>query len=130
MTNRTYRALLGLTLLVTLYFELDKLMYGLIALLFLEGVSNIFLSNVVCLMRNCVSKKDPVFIDSEFAENPRFNIYSERVWRLVVGIFLLIGYSFYSVLWFLPWFMGFAIFGAGLSGLCPVLLAICWIGFK
>ena len=71
-----------------------------------------------------------VFIDSEFVENSRFNIYSERVWRLVVGMFLLIGYSFYSVLWFLPWFMGFAIFGAGLSGLCPVLLAIHWIGFK
>jgi hypothetical protein len=26
--------------------------------------------------------------------------------------------------------MGFAIFGAGLSGVCPVLLAIRWTGFR
>ncbi len=130
MTNRTYRVLLGLLLLVGLYFEFSWLIYTLIIILFLEGISNFLLPDLVCLVRNCVSRHEPVFIDNDFVESPRFSVNSERVWRLTVGSFLLIGYSFYNALWFLPWFMGFAIFGAGLSGVCPVLLAIRWIGFK
>ena len=55
---------------------------------------------------------------------------AEQAWRLVVGLLLDVTFYFYDQLWFFPWFMGFAIFGAGLSGVCPVLLAIRWIGFK
>jgi hypothetical protein len=39
-------------------------------------------------------------------------------------------YVFSESLWFFPWFMGFAIFGAGLSGVCPVLISLKLLGFR
>ena len=69
-------------------------------------------------------------VSSELLPNARFNIESERVWRILVGLFLVVGYSLVEALWFFPWFMGFAIFGAGISGVCPVLIAVRYIGFK
>ena len=35
-----------------------------------------------------------------------------------------------EVIWLIPWFMGFAIMGAGVSGVCPGLLLMRWVGFK
>lgn len=132
MSDRTYRTLLGLVLLVGLYFELPGLIYGLVVMLFVEGITNYRIPIIFCKFRKCVaSARNPLEYQPE-PSNPkyRFNCDSERIWRLVVGLFLLISYYFYDQLWFFPWFMGFAIFGAGLSGVCPVLLAIRWVGFK
>lgn len=130
MTDRTYRTLLGASILIALYFDLRWLMYGVIGLLFLEGVTNQRIPKIVCSLRNSLAKTNIQYVNNELVASPRFNVESERVWRVVVGIFLLVSFVFVPVLWWFPWFMGFAIFGAGLSGVCPVLLAIRWIGFK
>jgi len=130
MTNRTYRAVLGLSLLVVLYFDLNNVMYGIIALLFIEGATNLLVPDLLCKLRNCITHQETVYVDYSPVPNARINFDSERMWRLVVGVFLLIGYSSFETSWFFPWFMGFAIFGAGLSGVCPVLFAIRWLGFK
>jgi hypothetical protein len=37
---------------------------------------------------------------------------------------------FYDKLWVLAWFVGFAVTGAGLSGVCPVLMLLRAIGFQ
>jgi len=105
-------------------------MYGIIVLLFAEGITNQRVPGLVCAIRKCVSKKDVEYVNLDVVAEPRFNVDSERVWRIVVAGFLLLGYTFIEALWFFPWFMGFAIFGAGLSGVCPVLLAIRWLGFR
>jgi len=130
VSDRTYRTLLGLLLLVSLYFELSIFLYSIILILFIEGITNFRIPGIVCAIRKCVTKKAPDYVNMELVPDARFNIESERVWRIVVGAFLLLGYALNDSLWFLPWFMGFAIFGAGLSGVCPVLLAIRWLGFK
>jgi len=130
MTDRTYRTLIGLALLVVLYFDYRMVMYVIIGVLFFEGVTNIRVPMMVGLFRNSVLKHNYAYADSGLVEDSKFNIESERLWRLVVGLFLFIGYFLIDALWFFPWFMGFAIFGAGLSGVCPVLLAIRWLGFK
>ena len=33
-------------------------------------------------------------------------------------------------LWIVPWFIGFALFGAGLSGICPMVLGLKRLGFR
>ena len=130
MTDRAYRTILGLLLLVSLYFVQNWLMYGIIVLLLLEGLTNQRVPKLVCSIRKCVTKKEYAYVNADASSKARFDMESERVWRLVVGTFLLISFSLIDSLLFFPWFMGFAIFGAGLSGVCPVLLAIRWAGFK
>ena len=130
MSDRTYRTIVGFSLLVILYFDLNYAMYGMIGLLFVEGITNLRVPMLVGLLRQSVLKQDYAYVDAALVEDPRFKLESERVWRIVVASFLFIGYFQVDALWFFPWFMGFAIFGAGLSGVCPVLLAIRWLGFK
>jgi len=124
MSDRIYRSMLGLLLLLGLYFELPELIYFLIAMLFFEGLTNLRLPKLVCRLAGIKDQAGASVISS------RFSMEAEQTWRLVVGFMLAVTYYFYDQLWFFPWFMGFAIFGAGLSGVCPVLLAIRWIGFK
>ena len=132
MNDRIYRFMLGAALLLGLYFELAELIYFLVVMLFFEGLTNLRLPKVVSSFSfNVTGSKD----FTEYQVDPfniayRFNMEAEQAWRLVVGFLLAVTYPFYDQLWFFPWFMGFAIFGAGLSAVCPVLLAIRWIGFK
>jgi len=130
MSDRVYRAMMGLALLVVLYFDLNYAMIAIIMLLFFEGLTDYRLPILVGLLRKHVLKQDYDYADPSLVDGAKYNIESERVWRVVVGSFLFIGYFVIDALWFFPWFMGFAIFGAGLSGVCPVLLAVRWLGFK
>jgi len=130
MTDRTYRTMLGALLLVCLYFDLNLVIYGMILVLLAEGLTNLRIPRLVCSIRNCVTKGSFDYLDAELVTESRFTMESERVWRIVVSFFLVLSYLLIDALWFYPWFMGFAIFGAGLSGVCPVLLGIRWAGFK
>ena len=85
---------------------------------------------LICMLRNVLQKDHIGYVNYGQAASPKFNADSEQVWRLAVGLFLLISFAYVDALWWFPWFMGFAIFGAGLSGVCPVLFAIRWVGFR
>lgn len=135
MTDRTYRIFIGLALLVGLFFDSLPLVYGLVAMMFFEGITDLRLPLLVCKMRNCAAARNgqgTVILYAPEAPNPnyRFDMEAERVLRIVFASTLLVTYYYYEQLWFFPWFMGFALFGAGVSGLCPVLLAIRWVGFR
>ncbi len=131
MTDRSYRTLLGVIILFGLYFEHFWLIYALITLLMLEGISNMRVPVLLYRLRGRLQPdKGYVYENTGEIQEPRFQVDAERIWRLVVGSFLYVGYVQVDALWFFPWFMGFAIFGAGLSGVCPVLLAIRWLGFR
>jgi hypothetical protein len=67
--------------------------------------------------------------------NSRFDFEAYRMWRITVALVLVVTFAMihefgYDMLWFFPWFMGFAIIGAGVSGVCPGLLALRWVGFR
>lgn len=132
MNNRTYRLLLGALILISLYFELGYLMYSLIIIMILEGLTNWRIPLLIQKIRGTSSASaDTDYTPAPIRSHSRFNIEAERVWRLVVALMLLITYGlFYKQLWFFPWFMGFTIFGAGASSVCPVLIGIKWVGYK
>jgi hypothetical protein len=117
---------------MSLYFELNYLMYSLIAILFLEGITNWRIPLLVQKIRGTSSAIDESNDNlAPLQHDYRFSFEAERAWRLVVASMLLITFVlFYHALWFFPWFMGFAIFGAGASGVCPVLFGIKWLGCK
>ncbi len=128
MSDRTYRLIFGGLMLVSLYFEISYLMYSLIGILFFEGVTNLRVPLLLNKLQGASME------DSQLAPiqlNGRFSFEAERAWRLIVGLMLLITYVlYYDLLWFFPWFMGFAIFGAGASGVCPVLIGVKWAGCR
>ena len=56
---------------------------------------------------------------------------AERVLRLIIVAMLIATQFVYpQLLWWLPWFIGFALIGAGLSGICPMVLGLRGIGCK
>jgi hypothetical protein len=128
MSDRAYRLILGTLLLVSLYLEASYLIYFLIGMLFFEGVTNLRVPLVADKLRGVERAGSNV---STAEVKTRFSFEAERAWRLSVGLMLFVTFVlFYEKLWFFPWFLGFAIFGAGASGVCPGLIGIRWAGCR
>ncbi|MBI5462065.1 MAG: hypothetical protein HY941_07760 [Gammaproteobacteria bacterium] len=131
MTERFFRLIVGALLLAFLYFDVHAAISGLIGVLVLEALSNYRVPLLISRLRS----GRPEFGDSSelipAAHYARIPFDAERAWRLSVAVMLAVTlYVFPEQLWFFPWFMGFAIFGAGLSGVCPVLISLKLVGFR
>ena len=131
MSERLFLFVVGAFILTSLYFEIDMMMYVLCLWLLLEAITDIRLTTLTQkLMRRTVPPGLTVF-----QTQIRFDFDAFRVLRIVVSVllvaaFILINEYHIEVLWFVPWFLGFAILGAGVSGICPTILLIRWIGFR
>jgi hypothetical protein len=127
-----FRLFIGGCILAVLCLELRPLMIGLIAVLLFEGFTNWRIPLLVSRLR--YGAEAPPAIEKACWPIPAFfkiNFDAERAWRFTVAIMLCITYLlFYDQAWFIPWFMGFAIFGAALSGVCPMLLSLKLLGFR
>lgn len=131
MSERIYMLVAGAVILVSLYMEIDYLIYGLASILMFEGLSNIRLTTKLQQLRQ-TTQDSGLFV---LHLNSRFELEAFRLWRIVVSLVLVVPYAMmrefgYDMLWFFLWFMGFAIMGAGASGVCPVLLGLRWAGFR
>lgn len=130
MSNRLYRLLYGISLLAALYLEMPIIINVLIGLALFEALTNLRIPKLISRIR-FNHDGDPLEGNLGIDFKTRVNFEAERGWRITVAFMLLISiYAFPDMLWFLPWFMGFAIFGAGISGVCPVFLVIKWLGLK
>jgi hypothetical protein len=123
-SDHGHRLVLGTLVLATLYFKLTWLGYGIVAVLFFEGLTGWRLPAALLGKRgggvSCVG-----------SGTPRFDFEAERALRLMFAMVLLLGMIlFYDLLWFFPWFLGFAVLGAGVSRVCPMLIFFKWCGFK
>lgn len=132
MSERFFRLIVGTLLLASLYFEVQSGILLLIGLLTAEGLTNVRVPRLVTRLRLADTGN---FEDSRElvlqTHTARIAFDAERAWRLVVAVMLVLAvFVFHEQLWFFPWFMGFAIFGAGLSGVCPVLISLKLIGFR
>ncbi len=126
MTDRLYRLIYGSVMLVALYFNINNLVYFLIGLMILEGVTNWRIPRLVNKLRGIPAKTD-VNANS----NCRISLEAERLWRFMIGVTFLLTYVFFpEQLWFVPWFLAFVIFGAGASDVCPGLIAMKKVGCK
>jgi hypothetical protein len=130
MSERIFRIILGAILLVALYFDLRQVIYGFIIVLLFEGITNWRVPLLVSRLQGA-----PSGVNSDCALSPRnrarIDFEAERALRLGVAAFLIVSYLIFSkVLWFFPWFIGFALFGAGLSGICPMVMGFRWLGFR
>ncbi|NOY67265.1 MAG: DUF2892 domain-containing protein [Gammaproteobacteria bacterium] len=131
MSNRAYRFIIGLSLLLTLYLDLQYVMWGIITIILLEGITNYRIPVIINLIRKTESTEDAAEGCIGITFEKKINFDSERAWRLMVGSLLLLSYVIFpDALWFFTWFMAIAIFGAGVSGVCPMFLMLKWLGFR
>lgn len=130
MTERVYRLLVGLSVLGILYLDFRPAMYGLIALMVFEAVTNWRVPLLVSLLRyGAAENHGSVAAGGLIA--CRFSFEAERALRLVFSAVLFVTYVLFNQnLWLFPWFAGFALAVAGLSGICPMLLFLERIGFR
>jgi hypothetical protein len=127
MSDRAYRLSVGVLLLIGLYFELPVLIYSIIGIALFEAVTNLRIPIIV----EKITGHKVVNESDGFNFKQRFNFDAERVWRLILAAVLIVVYVlFYDQLWYVAWFLGFAILGAGLSGVCPMFITIKWAGFR
>jgi hypothetical protein len=130
MSNRLYRLIYGALLLVGLYFDQALIINILIGLAVFEALTNLRIPKLVSQLRYGNEgdlQEGTIGIDFKI----RTNFEAERGWRISVAAMLILSiFIFPTTLWFFPWFMGFAILGAGISGVCPMFLLMKWIGLK
>ena len=130
MSNRQYRLFFGALLLFALYFELAIVVYFLIGLSLIEAITNLRVPKLISLFRHR-HNGDPLEGSIGIDFKVRSNFEAERAWRITVATILSISvFIFPEILWFRPWFMGIAILGAGISGVCPMFLALRWLGLR
>ena len=126
MTERTIRIFIGGALLLGLYFDLAPLIYTLIGILAFQGITNWRITRIVARLRyGSAVALGPCCTPAPDAARVRINFEAERALCLIVAALLLLTYGLYfDQLWFIPWFIAFALFGAGVSGICPMILGL------
>lgn len=130
MTERVYRLIIGLSLLGILYLNSRPAMYGLIALMIFEAITNWRIPLLVSRLRSSTTETHNQVASAHSCEY-KFSFEAERALRLVFSGVLLLTYVIFSQqLWLFPWFAAFALAVAGLSGICPMLLFLEKLGFK
>lgn len=131
MTDRHFRLLLGMVLLLLLYLDTYTGIGLLIGFLVFEGLTNWRLPLLTRrLLHNGAG--DACSIQTlEVAAPVRIPFEAERALRLMIALFLWLSvYQFPEQLWWMAWFVAFAVLGAGISGVCPMLTSLRMIGFR
>ncbi|BAZ93836.1 aspartate-semialdehyde dehydrogenase [Thiohalobacter thiocyanaticus] len=126
MSERAYRFILGTTLILLLYLQQPLPIYIYMGVLLFEGLTNWRIPIIVSRLRYGSDYRDP------FTGNcPRFGFDAERMLRLIVFVLLLASYvGLPEVAWFFPWFIGFMLFMAGMTNICPMVMGLRWLGFR
>lgn len=131
MSNRLYRLIVGLVIIISLYLEQPNIIYLLVTIVLFEGITNLRIPRILSNLP-FGQAVDPDEGNLAISFKSRYEFEAERAWRIIVASVLLAAYllPFHEAIWFIPWFMGFTIIGAGASGVCPMFLTLKWAGFK
>ena len=128
MSERVFRLVLGVSLLLMLYLDLEVGIYAYIALLVFEGVTNWRVPIMVSRARFGMQYATDGVVTSGCAQ---LGFDAERVLRLIVAVMLIVTYvMFREQAWFFPWFIGSMLLLAGITNICPMVMALRWIGFR
>jgi len=128
MSERLFRLILGGTLLLILLSERVYLLYGYIGIVVLEGLTNWRIPILVSKLRYGRGYRD---LSQGASGLYRFDFDAERALRLVIVSFLVVSlFIFPKALWFFPWFVGFALSMAGMTGICPMCIFFKKLGFR
>lgn len=128
MSERTFRFIQGLCILLGLYFELPEVIYVYMGVILIEALTNFRIPIIVSRLRY---GKEAVDETPAEACNFKFSFEAERMLRIVVFTLLLVTYVLLpEVVWFFPWFIGVMLMLAGITNICPMVMAMRVLGFR
>lgn len=127
MSERHFRIIMGLWLIAGLYLNSAEIIYAFLATLLFEGITNFRIPKIISKIRY---GQNPPFKEKT-SSTYKISFEAERALRFIVAAFVATPFlESLHFFWWLPWFVGFALIGAGLSGICPMVLALRYAGFK
>ncbi|MBU1192890.1 MAG: DUF2892 domain-containing protein [Gammaproteobacteria bacterium] len=128
MSERVFRFILGAALILLLYLQADMFVYAYIGVLLFEGITNWRVPILVSKLRYGKEFRPQ---DALGPGCSRIPFDAERTLRLLVAAFLILTFiMFPEQTWFFPWFIGFMLFMAGLTNICPMVMGLRWAGFR
>lgn len=138
MSERSFRLIQGVYILLALYFELDVLIFAYLVVLVFEGLTNWRIPILVSRLRHAqpvVAHAGELQSVAETSTAPtsggKFDFEAERLLRLVVFVLMIFTVLIFPEAgWFFPWFIGAMLFLAGLTNICPMVLMFRYLGFR
>ena len=128
MSERVFRFILGASLIFLLYLQADALVYVYIGVLLFEGVTNWRVPLLVSRLRYGADFR---MQDVLSPGCNRISFDAERMLRLIVAVLLIATFVLLpEQTWFFPWFIGFMLFMAGMTNICPMVMGLRWMGFR
>ena len=129
MNERTFRLILGSTLLLLIYLDSMPLYYAYIGILLFEGITNFRIPILINKFR--YGKNVAMSVEDDATQPPRINFEAERAMRLVFALVLIPAILFLPKdLWFINWIIASFLTLAGLVNFCPTVVALRLIGFR
>jgi len=127
MSERNFRLLIGVWLMLALVAALPLPIYILMGVLLFEGITNWRVPALVTRLRSGSAPAVTAVATSDCV----MSFEAERALRLILVTLLWLSlFLAPELVWWLPWFIAFALIGAGLSGICPMVSALRWIGMR
>jgi len=127
MSERMFRFILGASLILLLFLQLDSWVHAYIGLLLFEGLTNWRIPRLVSRLR---FGGEPA-VEGNDCRGILCGFEAERALRLIVAAFLVVTFVLFpEPLWFFPWFVGFMLFMAGLTNICPMVMGLRWLGLR
>ncbi len=128
MSERTYRFILGFTLVLVLYFHWEPLEYVYISVLLFEGLTGYRITVMTARIR---TGKGDVVSSPPPRPNYRFKFDAERGMRLWFGGFMALAFfALPADYWFVNWVIAISLFLSGLVNYCPMVGTLRWVGFR
>jgi hypothetical protein len=129
MSERVFRAILGVSLLILLGLGWEEGIYAYMGLLLFEGITNWRIP--IIISRSRYKDKNLQHVNQCGAIQAKISFDAERMLRVVIFTFLVITYVLYKdLLWWFPWFIGIMLCSAGLTGICPMVMMLRAFGFR
>ena len=128
MTERSFRLVIGIWLVLALLAAVPFASYVLMGVLLFEAITN---WRIPILWARFSHNPSASAVAPRVAVESLIPFEAERALRLIIVLFM--GFSLFlapDLLWWLPWFVAFALIGAGLSGICPMVSALRWVGMR
>jgi len=134
MTERIWRLIFGSLCLIFLALEWYSAIYVIVGIAIFEGITNLRLP-VLLSKISFLNKNNPLMIQDTLTITPEnrktIPFDAHRIFRLSLSLIVIVPLLLFpQALWFVPWFVGIMLTMSGVTGVCPMMLFLQWLGFK